>query len=168
MLYAPSGNRGYRVNRALSVHELQQKSSLPPPPRENSFASSGDADVVASLGRAAKFLGVDADAPSSALTTLAMDAPGGKPGETIKKDLLPSGAVVNRDSASKAVYSKMFDWLVAAINAKCSDEASESQRANYIGILDIFGFEIFEHNGFEQALWLTLPPLSVTFLRYSS
>jgi hypothetical protein len=39
MLYAPSGNRGYRVNRALSVHELQQKSSLPAPPRESSFSS---------------------------------------------------------------------------------------------------------------------------------
>jgi len=71
-------------------------------------------------------------------------------GSKVNKDLLPNDAVVNRDSCSKTIYSKLFDWLVETINEKCSDPSSEHLRTNFIGILDIFGFEIFEINGFEQ------------------
>ncbi|XP_068940839.1 putative uncharacterized protein MYH16 [Petaurus breviceps papuanus] len=47
----------------------------------------------------------------------------------------------------KAIYDKMFKWLVARIN-KTLD--TKMQRQFFIGVLDIAGFEIFEFNSFEQ------------------
>ncbi|KAM5131245.1 uncharacterized protein MYH16 [Callospermophilus lateralis] len=47
----------------------------------------------------------------------------------------------------KAVYDKMFKWLVVRIN-KTLD--TKMQRQFFIGVLDIAGFEIFEFNSFEQ------------------
>ncbi|CAI5747375.1 unnamed protein product [Peronospora destructor] len=57
-------------------------------------------------------------------------------------------AAENRDALAKTIYSKMFDWMVVKINAAISTDGSciEGQ----IGVLDIFGFEDFVHNGFEQ------------------
>eukprot|EP00965_Chrysotila_dentata_P187015 6171869-Pleurochrysis_carterae.AAC.3 len=45
---------------------------------------------------------------------------------------------------SQAVYSALFDWLVAAVNKKSCGAASRSQSsvARFIGVLDIFGFEV--------------------------
>jgi len=53
-----------------------------------------------------------------------------------------------RNSLAKTVYGRMFDWLVRRVN-KAMEGASRSSR-NVIGVLDIFGFEIFELNSFEQ------------------
>ncbi|XP_025060351.1 myosin-16 [Alligator sinensis] len=47
----------------------------------------------------------------------------------------------------KAVYDKMFKWMVVRIN-KTLD--TKMQRQFFIGVLDIAGFEIFEFNSFEQ------------------
>jgi myosin heavy subunit len=49
------------------------------------------------------------------------------------------------DAVAKAIYNKLFDWLVKCINASVNGE-----KGSFIGVLDIFGFEIFEKNGFEQ------------------
>ena len=116
---------------------------------DNSEASEiahGDGKVAAAVESSAKFLGVDSATLGLALTTMALDIGGQK----VQKDLLPAAAIVNRDATAKAVYSRLFDWLVATINDKCGDPSSVHLRKNYIGILDIFGFEIFEKNGFEQ------------------
>lgn len=51
-----------------------------------------------------------------------------------------------RHALAKFVYSKMFDWLVARVNKSMGGGSS----SRYIGILDIFGFEILRHNSFEQ------------------
>jgi len=61
-------------------------------------------------------------------------------------------ALATRDALSKYVYGKMFDLLVATINTKMRAVASQEGRdsKNMIGILDIFGFEIFQRNTFEQ------------------
>lgn len=53
-----------------------------------------------------------------------------------------------RDALSKALYGRVFDWIVARINE--SFTTSASQQKNFIGILDIFGFEFFDVNSFEQ------------------
>jgi myosin heavy subunit len=45
------------------------------------------------------------------------------------------------------VYEKLFHWLVARINKSLAPNGKQS---NFIGILDIFGFEIFKQNSFEQ------------------
>jgi len=48
---------------------------------------------------------------------------------------------------SKAIYDRMFKWLVARVN-KTLD--TKNKRQYFIGVLDIAGFEIFEYNTFEQ------------------
>lgn len=50
---------------------------------------------------------------------------------------------------AKALYSKLFDWLTARINAGIK-EVQTGSKINSIGVLDIFGFEIFVVNSFEQ------------------
>lgn len=52
-----------------------------------------------------------------------------------------------RDALAKAIYGHVFAWLVARANASLTSTGGSD---SFIGILDIFGFEIFEHNSFEQ------------------
>ncbi|PRP79831.1 putative myosin XI [Planoprotostelium fungivorum] len=56
-------------------------------------------------------------------------------------------ACTTRDALSMILYSKMFDWIVKRIN-----ESTQSKKPvkNTIGVLDIYGFEVFENNSFEQ------------------
>eukprot|EP00854_Cymbomonas_tetramitiformis_P001268 gene1268-1852_t len=52
----------------------------------------------------------------------------------------------SRNSLAKALYQKYFRWLISTMNeAMISDNYQAS-----IGILDIYGFEIFDHNSLEQ------------------
>uniref|UniRef100_A0A3Q4GW66 Myosin motor domain-containing protein n=1 Tax=Neolamprologus brichardi TaxID=32507 RepID=A0A3Q4GW66_NEOBR len=48
---------------------------------------------------------------------------------------------------AKSVYEKMFFWMVAKINQQLDTKQS---RQHFIGVLDIAGFEIFDHNSMEQ------------------
>lgn len=59
------------------------------------------------------------------------------------------------DAFAKEIYHQVFDWLVREINTKtCAelnyDHAEDVQEYGLIGLLDIFGFESFEVNRFEQ------------------
>jgi myosin-5 len=56
-------------------------------------------------------------------------------------------ALVARDSLAKTIYERLFTWLIAKCNRMLSTSTPTS---GFIGILDIFGFEIFEQNSFEQ------------------
>ena len=56
-------------------------------------------------------------------------------------------AAASRDSLAKFVYEHMFSWLIEQCNQTLATSAPSSA---FIGILDIFGFEIFEQNSFEQ------------------
>ncbi|KNC48805.1 uncharacterized protein AMSG_00585 [Thecamonas trahens ATCC 50062] len=71
------------------------------------------------------------------------------------KPRTPNDARIAAGSAAKTLYSRLFDWLVVKINASVAssaDSATPLLDGPYVGILDIFGFEIFEHNSFEQFL----------------
>eukprot|EP00466_Bigelowiella_natans_P020879 jgi/Bigna1/132297/aug1.17_g7005 len=59
-------------------------------------------------------------------------------------------AVVNRDSTAKSIYKGVFDWIVAHINSTMAGDSNGDKKILDIGILDIFGFEVFEDNSFEQ------------------
>ncbi|KAL3321191.1 Myosin-10 [Cichlidogyrus casuarinus] len=52
------------------------------------------------------------------------------------------------EAISKAIYERLFKWLVARINKSLDRE--KRQGASFVGILDIAGFEIFDINSFEQ------------------
>lgn len=68
-------------------------------------------------------------------------------GEVIESPANPAQAVATRDALAKAIYSNLFDWIVERINKSLK---SRQATTNTIGILDIYGFEIFEKNSFEQ------------------
>ena len=55
-----------------------------------------------------------------------------------------------RDALAKALYQRMFGWIVNSINHLLSPIQQMDNNPMKIGILDIFGFENFERNGFEQ------------------
>uniref|UniRef100_A0A8C5FG27 Unconventional myosin-IXb n=1 Tax=Gadus morhua TaxID=8049 RepID=A0A8C5FG27_GADMO len=63
-----------------------------------------------------------------------------------------SEAITTRDSMAKSLYSALFDWIVLRINHALLNkrDMKESVPCLSIGVLDIFGFEDFETNSFEQ------------------
>ncbi|KAG1359672.1 putative Myosin-8 [Cocos nucifera] len=67
--------------------------------------------------------------------------------ENIIKSLDPEAAALSRDALAKIVYSRLFDWLVNKINNSIGQDPNSE---NLIGVLDIYGFESFKTNSFEQ------------------
>jgi myosin-1 len=53
-------------------------------------------------------------------------------------------AIYARDALAKAVYDRLFTWLVKRLNR--SLQTTQGQKKEVMGILDIYGFEIFERN----------------------
>jgi myosin-5 len=71
-------------------------------------------------------------------------------GEKITSNLTQQQAIVVRDSVAKFIYSSLFDWLVESINHGLATEDVLSRVKSFIGVLDIYGFEHFAKNSFEQ------------------
>ncbi|KAH9659166.1 Myosin-11 [Citrus sinensis] len=69
------------------------------------------------------------------------------PEEVIKRSLDPQSALVSRDGLAKTIYSRLFDWLVDKINSSIGQDPNSK---SLIGVLDIYGFESFKSNSFEQ------------------
>ncbi|XP_062221550.1 myosin-6-like isoform X2 [Phragmites australis] len=67
--------------------------------------------------------------------------------ENIVKTLDPEAAKGSRDALAKTVYSRLFDWLVNKINNSIGQDPNSKC---LIGVLDIYGFESFKTNSFEQ------------------
>lgn len=72
---------------------------------------------------------------------------GGRRGSVYESPLNPVQAAAVRDALAKAIYFNLFDWIVQRTNVSLQAQGSVK---NTIGILDIYGFEIFEKNSFEQ------------------
>lgn len=70
--------------------------------------------------------------------------------ESIVSNLNFNQAIVVRDSVAKFIYSALFDWLVVTINNKLNENVDQDAINSFIGVLDIYGFEHFEKNSFEQ------------------
>lgn len=68
-------------------------------------------------------------------------------GEVIESPANPSQAIATRDALAKSIYNNLFDWIVERVNVALK---ARGTTAHSIGILDIYGFEIFEKNSFEQ------------------
>ena len=62
--------------------------------------------------------------------------------EEQNRTLNPDKASDSRDSLVKAVYSRSFDWIVGRVNVALAGEHGALDPSNFIGILDIFGFEV--------------------------
>eukprot|EP01064_Diplonema_japonicum_P024088 TRINITY_DN3456_c0_g4_i1.p1 TRINITY_DN3456_c0_g4~~TRINITY_DN3456_c0_g4_i1.p1 ORF type:complete len:1178 (+),score=358.28 TRINITY_DN3456_c0_g4_i1:37-3534(+) len=109
------------------------------------FEKSGDVCVIStreSLENAADLLEIDAELLERAVTWKTLEISGDV--TNVQLDMQQCKEV--RDALMKSIYSKIFDWVVAEVN-KAFDT---KETTLMIGILDIYGFEIFEKNGFEQ------------------
>lgn len=67
-------------------------------------------------------------------------------GEKFEVPLKAAETMDARDSLAKTLYQRLFEWLVSYINVKINQGSSNL----FIGVLDIFGFENFKINSFEQ------------------
>ncbi len=100
-----------------------------------------------SLKITASLMGLDQDELRRALTARVMQAAkGGFKGTVIMVPLKTHEASNARDALAKAVYSRLFDYIVKRINESIPFKKS----SYYIGVLDIAGFEYFTVNSFEQ------------------
>ena len=96
------------------------------------------------LESAAQLLGIPPASLAAALTTRRMVAGG----EEITRELSLDVAIENRDALAKAVYEAQFRWLVNQINEALT--TGRAAAATSLCILDIYGFECFQENSFEQ------------------
>ncbi|PLW07032.1 hypothetical protein PCANC_25805 [Puccinia coronata f. sp. avenae] len=96
----------------------------------------------------AYLLEVDVNLVKKALTSRTMETQRGmKRGSVYEVPLNTVQAAAARDALAKAVYNNLFEWIVARVNISMK---SRTVASYVIGVLDIYGFEIFEHNSFEQ------------------
>eukprot|EP00040_Diaphanoeca_grandis_P035564 m.224049 g.224049 ORF g.224049 m.224049 type:complete len:1049 (-) comp33420_c1_seq1:231-3377(-) len=94
----------------------------------------------------AYLLGVDSALLNEKLTSHLMESRWGGKTESTTMTLTVEQACFTRDALAKALYARLFDFLVLSINAAMEKKIDELS----IGVLDIYGFEIFDVNGFEQ------------------
>jgi myosin heavy subunit/signal-transduction protein with cAMP-binding, CBS, and nucleotidyltransferase domain len=124
---------------------------------ETTAASKVKEDDV-SLPQACRLLGLDAAAVQEAVLTKVLTISG----KTIHKPQSVAQAEEKRDALAKMTYSSLFLWLVKRINERLQvdsnsskdnkDDHGHAQQTAFIGVLDIYGFEVFDQNGFEQLL----------------
>ncbi|KAH9064082.1 P-loop containing nucleoside triphosphate hydrolase protein, partial [Lactarius vividus] len=106
------------------------------------ISDTGVTDFIAYL------MDVDGAQVQKVLTSKVVETQrGGRRGSVYDVPLNPAQASSGRDALAKAIYNNLFEWIVSRINISMKPRGAINQ---LIGILDIFGFEIFEENSFEQ------------------
>eukprot|EP00730_Choanoeca_flexa_P015232 TRINITY_DN6949_c0_g1_i1.p1 TRINITY_DN6949_c0_g1~~TRINITY_DN6949_c0_g1_i1.p1 ORF type:complete len:1011 (+),score=340.43 TRINITY_DN6949_c0_g1_i1:324-3035(+) len=111
--------------------------------------NAGEAEVINQkvLEAIARNMGVDKDKFYKGFTTETKKMHR----EVFTKTVSAPKAEFARDAVAKALYDRLFQWLVARLDVKLKPDAGIDVDAHgRIGILDIFGFENFKHNGFDQ------------------
>ncbi|CAI5789277.1 unconventional myosin-Ig isoform X1 [Podarcis lilfordi] len=91
--------------------------------------------------------------PESLLNTLLYRTVATGGGEVIQKGHSVNEANYARDACAKAFYERLFCWIVARINTVIEVKNYDARihgKNTVIGVLDIYGFEIFDNNSFEQ------------------
>ncbi|XP_011484715.1 unconventional myosin-VIIa [Oryzias latipes] len=96
----------------------------------------------------ASLLGVKKSTLEKSLTQRSIEANK----ERVTKPLSSQQAAACRDAVVKAIFNKLFKWIVENINNVIYKRLANNPKSSYlsIGLLDIFGFENFEVNSFEQ------------------
>ncbi|CAG09940.1 unnamed protein product, partial [Tetraodon nigroviridis] len=100
------------------------------------------------LENAASLLSIGSEELQEALTSQCVVTRG----ETIIRTNTVDKAADVRDAMSKALYGRLFSWIVNRINTLLQPDTSTctAESGMNVGILDIFGFENFKRNSFEQ------------------
>jgi myosin I len=73
-------------------------------------------------------------------------------GDVMMKSHDISQAEFGKDALAKAIYDRLFTWIIQRINKAILVPGTNTQKRLHkvIGVLDIYGFEIFDSNSFEQ------------------
>lgn len=117
-------------------------------PNAKDEATIADMNAV---NTAAYLLGVDAGSLGQVLTHHTIST--GTAGRSARVSTYAAvhtveSALIARDALAKAIYSRLFDWTVQRVNKAMGWATGEGHIC--LNILDIYGFEIFGKNGFEQ------------------
>lgn len=115
------------------------------------FVPDGDGARLADSApcqTAAELLGVDANKLSACMLvrTIVVGS------EVLQKPLQVDQAQYTRDSLARLLYDNLFKWLVSRMNQALNAGSEPSASEKRLGVLDIAGFEFFEHNSLEQLL----------------
>jgi len=132
-------------------------SSQPPPSsssgkaqRRSSQSGAAGACVLTassreSISSAAALLGIDEKGLEQVLSGKEITAGGN---EKYRVNFSATQCAAAVEALAKAIYSRLFNWIVWSVNLRI--RAEDSIVASFIGVLDIFGFESFATNSFEQ------------------
>ncbi|KAK7925680.1 hypothetical protein WMY93_007990 [Mugilogobius chulae] len=96
------------------------------------------------LQNAAELLGVAAEELENCLRVRTLKAGN----QSVLKPCSRTECFVRRDCLAKVIYAEIFEWLVSFINTSIC--TNSSAWTNFIGILDVYGFECFQTNNLEQ------------------
>lgn len=102
------------------------------------------------LRKAARLCGLD---PADLEQLLLVKASMFIRGEAISRQMSVAQSFVTRDAVAKAIYSRVFDWIVKEINEKIAPQEDSGKTIATVSILDIFGFESTctrNNNGFDD------------------
>uniref|UniRef100_A0A8C9XRG6 Myosin XIX n=1 Tax=Sander lucioperca TaxID=283035 RepID=A0A8C9XRG6_SANLU len=109
------------------------------------FSSSTDESQPCNLDeQAAELLCVPAEELQMCFRVRTLKA--GK--QSVLKPCSQAECSMRRDCLAKAIYAQLFEWLVTFINNSIC--AGTSTWCNFIGVLDVYGFECFQINNLEQ------------------
>nr|CAD2140578.1 unnamed protein product [Meloidogyne enterolobii] len=95
-------------------------------------------------------LGITPEAIKENLTRRQLQSKWGKNIEQVEVRHNKEQAAYTRNAWAKALYSKLFEFLVTSVNRALNVDDRRHSLDLSIGVLDIYGFEVFEWNGFEQ------------------
>ncbi|XP_068001877.1 unconventional myosin-Ig isoform X1 [Melanerpes formicivorus] len=141
------------LHRILATVLLLHRVRLGPPQGNVEFAAEGEVAAVADEGQLLALAELTATAPDTLRQALLSRTVAAGGGELIQKGHSPKEAAYARDACAKAIYERLFSWLVGRINASIATQGHDVRRhgkGTVIGVLDIYGFEIFDTNSFEQ------------------
>uniref|UniRef100_A0A3P9PAZ3 Unconventional myosin-Ih-like n=1 Tax=Poecilia reticulata TaxID=8081 RepID=A0A3P9PAZ3_POERE len=120
------------VQKALSVIDFSESDT------EHLFG------IIASVLHLGNLLGIPNQVLQQGLTHRKIEAKT----EEVLSPFSVEHAVYARDALAKAIYGRTFNWLVNKINESLVNQ-QDSSRKMVVGLLDIYGFEVFSVN-FEQ------------------
>nr|CCC90215.1 putative myosin IB heavy chain [Trypanosoma congolense IL3000] len=146
LMLSPEKQQAIFETLALILHLGELK--FGPPSASSPAIPGSDANTLVVLNRdeldfCAGLLGADAAAMEKAFTTrrLTMGA-----NEVVNVPLDVQQCQNTRDAMAKTLYHYLFDFVVDTVNTALG----KKQYDLMLGVLDIYGFEVFDKNGFEQ------------------